>query len=146
MGEAGRGLHRHFRGAGDAAECSRDLLCFLVEDIEIVAENVHGDCGGVARKSFFDPLAQEGLDREVHADKAPKRLADVSLRPLLLVSRESGLQVDFKFTVVGPENIAGKFGTADPLCYRPHGGDLAERVCYARTDCQRAFDRCAGNR
>ncbi len=45
----------------DMTQCARNLLCFLVKLIEVVAKDIHHDPGCVAGERLIDALGEEAV-------------------------------------------------------------------------------------
>ncbi len=144
--QAWRRLDLNVGRAGDFAECTGNLLRLLIEQVEVVAEHVDHNRGGIARERLLDALGQKSHDRGVHADEPRKGSADIRLRLFGLVSRQSRLQINFELTVVRAPGVFGLLGTPRALRNRAHFGQLPQRLGDMGADSQRFVDRCAGDR
>ena len=144
--QAGRRLHLDVGRAGDLTERPGNVLRLAIEDIEVVAEDVDHDRGVISRKRLLDAFGQKSHDRGVHADEARKRLADIGLGRLGVVSRQPRLQVHFEFAVVRTPGVFGLLGPPRALRNRTHLGQLPQRLGDMGADAQGLVDGGAGHR
>ena len=138
----GRRLHLHIGRPGQFGDRACDVLGLPVERVEVDAEDVDHDRRGVARQRFFDPLGQEGFDREIHAWKLCQRIANSGLRDLGLFALER-LQVDVQLAVMRAPHIVGLFGTTGALGHRADERQLREFLRNLPPHSQRLLKRGA---
>jgi hypothetical protein len=125
--QAGRQLDLNVGRPGDLAEHTGNVPCFLVEDIEIVAEQVDGDRSRIARQCLLDALGEERLDREVHPKETRERLADLGLGFFRFLAAQR-FQIHLEFAVMGAPRIVSLLRPSHALGDGPDHGQLSQGV------------------
>ena len=127
MRHPGWRLQLHFRGAVNATDHPRNVACYEVEQVKVIAKDVDNDRGRVARQDLFDALRKERFEDKVYPWKWDQSPAQFGLRMFRLIPRQTCFEGDFELAVVRAPGILRLFRPSDTLCDRAHHRQLGQR-------------------